>query len=78
MKIRTYTGHFARIGPHIVMIDGTPDHAGWYGHAGGTAAGQFTFRSRPSQYGARSLNFCSFPVAVRLSSSRNSTDVGAL
>ena len=36
--------------------------------------GQLTWRSRPSQYGARSLNFCSLPVAVRASSSRNSID----
>ena len=43
-----------------------------------TRRGQLTCRSRPSQYGARSLNFCSLPVAVRASSSRNSTDVGAL
>ena len=35
-------------------------------------------RSRPSQYGARSLNFWSLPVAVRASSSRNSMVVGHL
>ena len=39
---------------------------------------QLTWRSRPSQYGARSLNFWSLPVAVRASSSRNSTLVGHL
>ena len=49
---------------------------------GGVAApgrasdGQLTWRSRPSQYGARSLNFWSLPVAVRASSSRNSTTWG--
>src|SRR6266540_3673115 len=42
------------------------------------AIGQLTPRSRPSQYGARSLNFWSFPVAVRASSDRNSIDVGHL
>ena len=40
--------------------------------------GQLTCLSRPSQYGDRSMNFCSLPVAVRASSSRNSTDVGHL
>jgi hypothetical protein len=44
----------------------------------GNGPGQLTWRSRPSQYGARSLNFWSFPVAVRGSSSRSSTDVGHL
>ncbi len=34
--------------------------------------------SRPSQYGARSLNFWSFPVAVRTRLVRNSTEVGHL
>ncbi len=37
-----------------------------------------TCLSRPSQYGARSLNFCNFPVAVRARESRNSTEVGHL
>jgi hypothetical protein len=39
---------------------------------------QFTWRSGPSQYSWRSLNFWTFPVAVRGMASRNSTDVGAL
>ena len=39
---------------------------------------QLTLRSYPSQYGARSRNFWSFPVAVRGSSSRNSTCFGHL
>ena len=34
--------------------------------------------SRPSQYGARILNFCSLPVDVRANWSRNSIDVGHL
>ena len=40
--------------------------------------GHPTWRVWPSQYGARSLNFWSLPVAVRASSSRNSTLVGHL
>ena len=39
---------------------------------------QLIWRSWPSQNGARSLNFCSFPVAVRGSSSRNSIRFGHL
>jgi hypothetical protein len=42
------------------------------------AESQFTWRSGPSQYSWRSLNFWTFPVAVRGMASRNSTDVGAL
>ncbi len=44
----------------------------------GRVAGQLTWRPWSSQYGARSLNFCSLPVAVRASSSRISIEVGAL
>ncbi len=43
-----------------------------------TSGTQFTWRSMPSQYGARSLNFCNLPVAVRASSVRNSITVGDL
>lgn len=39
---------------------------------------QLIWRSRPAQYCSRSLNFCTFPVAVRGIASRSSTDVGAL
>ncbi len=39
---------------------------------------QFTRRARPAQYGSRSLNFCSLPVAVRTSASRTSMEVGHL
>ena len=39
---------------------------------------QFTCRVFPAQNGSRSLNFCSFPVAVRASASRNSTRLGHL
>ena len=41
-------------------------------------AGYPTWRLWPSQYGSRSLNFWSLPVAVRVSASRSSTDVGHL
>src|SRR5262249_26104078 len=41
-------------------------------------APQLTLRSRPAQYGSRSLNFCSLPVAVRTSVSRTSMVVGHL
>jgi hypothetical protein len=39
---------------------------------------QLTWRSRPSQYGARSLNFWSLPVAVRESSGTKSMLFGHL
>ena len=39
---------------------------------------QLTPRSLPCQYSALSLNFCSFPVAVRSSDGRSSTEVGHL
>ena len=39
---------------------------------------QATWRWLPSQYGARSAYFWTFPVAVRGIATRNSTDVGAL
>ena len=39
---------------------------------------QLTWRDSPCQYCSRSLNFCTFPVAVRGMSSRSSIDVGAL
>ena len=39
---------------------------------------QLTWRVWPSQNGARSLNFCSLPVAVRSRTSRNSTRFGHL
>src|SRR5262249_34035784 len=39
---------------------------------------QLTTRPRPAQYGARSLNFWTLPVAVRSSASRSTTLVGAL
>jgi GMC oxidoreductase len=42
------------------------------------ALDQLTLRSRSCQYGALSLNFCSFPVAVRSSAWRTSTVVGHL
>src|SRR6266436_5776058 len=41
-------------------------------------APQLTRRSRPAQKGSRSLYFCSLPVAVRSSASRNSIAVGHL
>ena len=42
------------------------------------AIAQLTWRSLPSQYGARSRNFWSLPVAVRGRASRNSTRFGHL
>src|SRR4249920_2941043 len=68
-------GRARQLGPLFEQVAELPDDAR---HRRRVRHGQLTPRSRPSQYGPRSLNFCSLPVAVRASSERNSTDVGHL
>src|SRR5205823_11920180 len=73
---RELGGRRAReLGPLLEQVAELADDAR---HRRTVRHGQPTPRSRPSQYGLRSLNFWSLPVAVRASSERNSIDVGHL
>ena len=66
------------IGRSDDVVEGRLTPKGGTPRPGEAPVRQFTWRSEPSQNDSRSLNFWILPVAVRASSSRNSTRLGIL